>query len=245
MIAIKPTVTLGELVARRPALGSLFERLGLDYCCAGEETLSEACERHDLDPQTLARTIRALDQSDAVSAREDVDWRSTSIDQLCEHIVAVHHDRLRRELPQIGELLDSMMRVHAPAHPELRVLPPAFAPLCDRLRTHIEVQERMLFPALRALDDASLGAGGPERIRVTDARLAAHERDDHELGELLARIRDLTDDYSTEQALCRTHQRLLDSLRALERDTQQHIHEESNILFPRVRATVSASCRRM
>jgi iron-sulfur cluster repair protein YtfE (RIC family) len=36
--------------------------------------------------------------------------------------------------------------------------------------------------------------------------------------------------------LCGTHRALLDALRSLEQDLHQHIHEENNVLLPRVRA---------
>ena len=39
-----------------------------------------------------------------------------------------------------------------------------------------------------------------------------------------------------DRALCGTHRALLESLRELELDLHQHVHEENNILFPRVRA---------
>jgi regulator of cell morphogenesis and NO signaling len=41
--------------------------------------------------------------------------------------------------------------------------------------------------------------------------------------------------YRTEDALCTTHRVLLESLAELERDLHRHIHEENNVLFPRLR----------
>ncbi|MGH2886548.1 MAG: DUF542 domain-containing protein, partial [Solirubrobacteraceae bacterium] len=40
---IDPHATLGDLVAERPARAPLFERLRLEYCCNGRQTLTEAC----------------------------------------------------------------------------------------------------------------------------------------------------------------------------------------------------------
>ncbi|MEO8967544.1 MAG: hypothetical protein ABI355_08030 [Solirubrobacteraceae bacterium] len=41
--------------------------------------------------------------------------------------------------------------------------------------------------------------------------------------------------YERERALCGTHRSLVDALTAFELDLHQHIHEENNILIPRVR----------
>ena len=61
MAEIDPAATLGALVAESPARAELFERLRLDYCCGGSQTLAEAAERRGLDPGTVAEMIAALD----------------------------------------------------------------------------------------------------------------------------------------------------------------------------------------
>jgi hypothetical protein len=48
-------------------------------------------------------------------------------------------------------------------------------------------------------------------------------------------LRDLSGDYDAEHALCATHRALLEALAAFELDLHQHIHEENNVLLPRVR----------
>ena len=113
--------SLGALVAERPARIRLFEQLGLDYCCGGSRSLSEACERRGLDAGTVQVLIEATDRDDraAVDAAEERDWRQAGVGSLCEHIVSVHHERLRAELPRIAELLATVVRVHGGERPEL------------------------------------------------------------------------------------------------------------------------------
>lgn len=237
MPGIDPTATLGDLVARRPARASLFEQLGLDFCCGGARTLVEACEQRGLDPHTVGQVIQALDHrpDDRVAGSEDRDWRYVSVGDLCDHVVTIHHERLRRELPQIEELLDSVMRVHGPVHRELHDLPRVFSALSDALDSHLDATERRLFPACRAVEAAEGAAG------IGEALLAAHADDQRRVGGALAALRELTNDYDSDRAVCRTHSRLLEALRRLELDTHQHIHEEANILFPRVSAMVTAA----
>ena len=55
-------------------------------------------------------------------------------------------------------------------------------------------------------------------------------------GELLERLRELTDGFDASHGLCNTHRAAIDGLGELERDPHEHIHEENNILFPRVLA---------
>lgn len=238
MTAIDLAASLGELVAQRPVRAPLFERLRFDYCCGGAQTLAAACEAQALDPDTVGRLIEAFDDAgeDLRPGVENRDWRRASLSELCEHIVDVHHDGLRRVLPQIAELLDSVIRVHGPVHRQLHDLAPVFAGLHNELEPHLELEERLLFPACRALDANPTNPGS-----IDEALLVAHERDHRHTGEVLSMLRTMTDDYNVDHALCRTHRRLLEALRALQSDLHQHIYEENSILFPRVRAALTVA----
>lgn len=79
--------------------------------------------------------------------------------------------------------------------------------------------------------------------QLDEALLAAHEEDHHEVGAALKEMRGLCDDYRPERALCGTHRVLLHSLHELELDTHQHVHEENNVLFPRVRELLDEAAR--
>jgi regulator of cell morphogenesis and NO signaling len=226
------SATVGELVARHPARAELFERLRFDFCCGGAKTLAEACDERGLDHDTIRQLIAATDAvADPLVGVESRDWWQASLSELCDHIVEVHHDALRRNLPQIQELLDSVMRVHGSVHLELRELPAAFAGLRSELEPHIELEERTLFPACRALEESDHSAS------IDKTAADAFEDDHREVGRKLARLRELTGEYDTTAgALCRTHRRLIEALRSLELDVHQHVHEENNIMSPRVRS---------
>jgi iron-sulfur cluster repair di-iron protein len=155
-----------------------------------------------------------------------------SLGELCDHIAAVHHERLRRELPRIAELLDSVMRVHGPVHLWLRDLPPVFRGLRAELESQLELEERTLFPACRAPDASGAGV-------LVDEVLLAHEEHHRRVGEALVALRGLTDDYDVARALCRTHRRLLEGLGELEHDLHEHLDEE-RVLFGRVREVLDA-----
>ena len=226
---IDSSVSLGLLVAEQPARAEVFERLRLDYCCGGGQTLAQACERRGLDAETVCRMLEALEDPQLDRWRlECGDWRRVSLGELCDHIVAAHHDMLRAELPRIDDLLATVVRVHAKRHPELHDLQRLFGTMRHELESHIETEEGVLFPACRAAEDG--------RAAVDEGLLALHEQEHTETGDTLAALRELAHDYDTAGALCGTHRRLLEALRRLELDLHQHIHEENNVLFTRARA---------
>lgn len=233
MTDIAPTIPLGELVLARPESVSLLERLQLDYCCGGGSTLEAACSQRDLDAHTVIAMIEAL----GTDAKLDVDPHDiggASIGELCDHIVTAHHDKTRRELPRIAELLGTVVRVHGGRRPELADLQRIFSGMRAELEQHFALEEELLFPACHAIEAGETPAG------INEAVLAMCEHTHELTGEALAALRELCGGYDSAPALCGTHRALLEALHRLELDLHQHVHEENNVLFPRVRERAAA-----
>jgi regulator of cell morphogenesis and NO signaling len=229
--AIENSTSLAELVSERPERIELFERLHLDYCCGGSQTLAEACAARGLDARTVAQLLAALEQDQQLGGpTEGRDWSQVSIGELCDHIVSVHHDGLRGELPRIAELLATVVRVHGEGRPELELTERAFTALRNELEPHLIEEEQRLFPACRALEREGSHAAGFELAEVD-----RHQAEHAEVGSRLAALRELSGGYDREQGLCSTHRALLAALAGFEADLHRHVHEENNILFPRVR----------
>jgi len=230
---IEPTEKLGDLVTKDPGRARPFELLKLDYCCGGQRTLAEACAQRGLDTATVIAMLVGLQEGSSAPRAEAHDVARATIAGLCDHIVEAHHERLRRDLPRITELLAKVARAHGKGHRELYDLQRLFAGMRSNLEEHLATEEETLFPACRALEESG---HGPE----LDEALLAHEGEHDEVGAALTALRELAGDYRLEDALCGTHRVLLHSLHDLELDTHQHVHEENNVLFPRVRERLAA-----
>jgi regulator of cell morphogenesis and NO signaling len=92
-------------------------------------------------------------------------------------------------------------------------------------------EEQILFPAIRRLEQAGSPISFPFGTVANPIRMMEHEHDN--AGNALLRIRRATSDYQVPHDACNTYRAMLDSLRRLELDLHQHIHKESNILFPK------------
>ncbi|HET8673015.1 MAG TPA: DUF542 domain-containing protein [Thermoleophilaceae bacterium] len=235
MDRIDPSTSLGELVVERPSAAPLLERLQLDYCCGGGRTLEEASAQRGLDAPTVIALIESFDEDASGRGPEPHDLRRASIGELCDHIVAAHHAETRRALPRIGELAATVVRVHGGGHPEFSDMARIFSGLRADLEEHMELEEERLFPACRA----AAGDGEPPAL---DDELLGMLEDQHELtGEALSALRELCGGYEPSGVLCSTHRVLLEALHQLELDTHQHVHEENNVLFPRVRELLTST----
>ena len=157
-----------------------------------------------------------------------------SVATILRDVVGTHHTFLGAELDRLGDLCQQVTLLHGDAHPWLRTLKATFEELADGLRTHLLKEEVMLFPAIRHLE-----AG-----RVADAPFGSHlqapvellGREHEAIGKALVRLHDLSTGLAAPGDTCPSCQALLSGLVELERDLQQHIRKENDILFPRALA---------
>lgn len=226
---------IGEIVAAVPDAARILDALRVDFCCGGKNSLADACEQQGLDPGTVLAMIAAADRMPAAAGGEH-DLSRSSIEEICDHIVTRHHEPGRAELARIAELAEKVDRVHGKTRPQLIDVHERFDAMRGALESHMEVEEARLFPACR-------GEGPEIPAAKLDELLAMHESEHSDVGAELAAIRELADDYDEAKALCNTHRVLMHSLRDFEAETHQHVHEENNVLFPRVRAELAAGER--
>lgn len=227
MTVIDPSTPLGTIVTEHPGLARRLEGLGLDYCCGGRRSLGDACADRGLDAADVAAVL-----ADAVEPAPPAEWATMAPEQLVDHIEATHHAYLHAELPRLEALMAKVDGAHGARHPELSFVRATFEELVADLDPHLAKEERILFPAVRAqADPAAVVAGGmtdlggPVRVMLVE-----HDR----AGELLARLRSLTDGYTTPADGCASYRALYEGLAELEADTHLHVHKENNVLFPAV-----------
>ena len=149
----------------RPSRARVFERLGLDYCCGGKRSLADACRRRGLDADAVLASLDA----EAAPASGEPDLRDAPLGEVCDHIVEVHHARLREELPRLSGLLAKVVRAHGADHPEFAVQRDVFEELRSELEEHLEEEENVLFPVCAELD-AEGATGWPEGPRALRLR---------------------------------------------------------------------------
>ncbi len=137
---------VGEIAATSMAAIRVFEDFGIDYCCGGEQSIKEACCSEGVDPESLLEAVRETMVS-ATSGTQD--WKTGSLAALIDHIVSVHHEYLKLELPRIQKRLDLVLAARRERDAAtLAPLPEIFFLMKDELELHVHKEERMLFPAI-------------------------------------------------------------------------------------------------
>lgn len=222
---ITPSWTLNEVISAKPSLAARMEGIGLDYCCHGSETLAFACEAAGLDPAEVAAKLNA----DAVPG-DNAPWMTMSLSELADHVVTVHHQYLWQELPRLGMLMAKVHTVHGENHPELTETRRVFEAIRAELEPHLAKEERILFPAIKALDAASAAPAFP--FGSVDNPISAMVSEHEGAGELLEQLRELTNAYTAPADGCASYQALFAGLQQMALDTHLHIHKENHRLFP-------------
>jgi regulator of cell morphogenesis and NO signaling len=227
---IEDTKTVRELVTANPAAARVFEKFGIDYCCGGNKSLTEAC---------LAAKVRAEDVAAALEKPEprpdERDWQRAALGELADYIVRKHHAFTREEIQRLEPLIAKVVSVHGQNHQELQQIQSLFRGLAQEMTMHMMKEEHMLFPYIKDLEEAvnrHLRPSPPMFGTVQNpVRMMMAEHDSS--GQVLHKMREITNGYAAPSDACVSYQTLYRALHAFETDLHQHIHLENNILFPR------------
>jgi len=228
-MAIPATKTVRELAVEVPNATRVFEKLGIDYCCGGDQPLEEACANANL---AIADVVRALEQSAGTSAGAATrDWNAAPLGDLVDHIVEKHHTYVKAELPRLQALIAKVVGVHGKNHPELEQVQAAFSELADELGGHLMKEEQILFPYVKQMAG---GRGcGPSCFGTVKNPIYVMMLEHDNAGERLREMRQATSNYALPPDACVSYSTLFAALVEFEQDLHQHIHLENNILFPR------------
>jgi len=211
-----PETPLAELAVQIPAATKVFHRHGLDFCCKGWRSLAAACQSKGLDPLALIKEIN----DESPESSDGTDWSKRTLEELVEHIVSRYHDPLREELPRFVAMAHKVERVHGDKATCPRGLGAHLETVYTEVMAHLEKEERILFPMIRA------GQPAPMPVQVM-----VKEHDDHAVN--LRRTRELTNDFDPPAEACTTWRALYMGLNVLEQELMEHIHLENYVLFPR------------
>ncbi|GHB21586.1 iron-sulfur cluster repair di-iron protein [Shewanella indica] len=223
---------VGELVAEDFRNAHVFSRFGIDFCCGGGRSLASACERAGAEPTEVLHTLSQL----AAEGKPDDALAKLPLGELIEHIEATHHKYIRDTAPLLLEYAQKMVRAHGEHYEEIKPLAGWIRALMDDLLPHLQKEEQILFPAIRALSqgqefNACFGhIGNPIR---------AMEYEHDEAGQILAKLQQLTNHYQAPEHACTTWRVCYATLAEFEADLHRHIHLENNLLFPKALALVN------
>lgn len=223
------STTLADIVKEDFRAASVLSRYKLDFCCKGGRPLSEACERKGIAPQEVLRQLEIVGASLDTSGHNYTEW---SVETLIHYIVDQHHRYVRTMAPAIAQHITKVARVHGERHPETLQIAHLFDKMKSDFEEHMEKEEKVLFPYIRAL--AHNGVPPTSYPFASVAMPVRNMMTEHEIaGDDMETIRLLTHDFTPPADACTTYRIAYQELEDFERDLHKHVHLENNILFPK------------
>ncbi|HEU4888445.1 MAG TPA: iron-sulfur cluster repair di-iron protein [Thermoanaerobaculia bacterium] len=219
--------TVGDLAVEMPLSIRVFEAWKIDYCCGGRTPLPDAVATAG---RTIDEFIAALEAQAMVPDNAARDWVFETLTTMAGDIVSTYHAYTREELQTLEPLAQKVLGVHGDRRPELKDVLALLYALRDDMLPHMLKEEQILFPYVTQMEEGN--APTPFFATVKNPvrkMMAEHDR----VGELLASLRSVTEEYTPPESACFSYRELYRRLSDFEQRTHEHIHIENNLYFPR------------
>jgi regulator of cell morphogenesis and NO signaling len=231
--------TIGEIVAQNFRAAQVFESFGLDFCCGGKKTISDACSIKGLNPESVIKEIYSIPEN---GFKKVPDYNTWGTDFLIDYIINTHHVYVMNALPNIFAHSQKVAAVHGEHHPEVVTIAEHFEKIKDELETHMQKEEKMLFPYIKNLNNIKQNKTDLPfpPFGTVDNPIKVMEMEHESAGTTMSKINELSKGYQPPEDACTTFKVLYQELREFEDDLHVHIHLENNILFPKAIAIEKA-----
>ncbi len=223
--------TIANIVSENIRTADVFKKYGIDFCCGGGITLNKACEKHSLNRDELINEIHAAGKAPG----RDHDYKSWSPGFLSEYIQYTHHTYVREALSLLDQYMVKVVKVHGSHHTALYEIDDLYTAIAGELKQHMMKEEQILFPYIKQMERAiEEGAMIPmAHFGKINNPIQVMNQEHEKAGNLMASIKDLSNNYTPPEWACNTFKALFAKLEEFEQDLHLHVHLENNILFPK------------
>lgn len=222
---------VGAFVAEDYRTAAVFTKYGIDFCCRGNRSLEEVCEKNGIETNELVSSLESITKS---QNNQSIDYKSWPLDLLVDYIEKKHHRYVEEKIPIIKQFLNKLCKVHGERHPELFEINNLFTASAGELAQHMKKEELVLFPFVKKLVKAELSQTAIESPGFGTVKnpIAMMMQEHDNEGERFRKIANLSSNYTPPADACNTYKVTFAMLKEFEEDLHLHIHLENNILFP-------------
>ena len=225
------TRTVAEIVAENYKTADVFKKYGIDFCCGGQVSVSETCNKKDIDFSSIERELSDI----SLVATTSNNFNGWDLDFLIDYIVDVHHTYVSENILYIRQYADKVAKVHGNFYKEVVEIKELFDKVAEELMLHMHKEENILFPFIKVLVKAQ---NEKQRLQsfpfeTIQNPICMMEMEHESVGNTFKKIAKLSNNYTPPPEACNTFNVLYSKLQEFEEDLHKHIHLENNILFPK------------
>lgn len=221
--------TLASIVTKNHSTVPVLEKYHLDFCCKGKRTLADACNEKGLAVEKVADELEKSTEAQS----NKMPFTQMNAEQLISYILIHHHFYVKQSMPTILGHLHKVATKHGERFPYMIEVFSLFKEITEEMTAHMQKEEIILFPRIKeveALNNISHGRKLTEGF--ISAPIHVMELEHEHAGDLLYKIRELTNTYAPPVDACTTFKVSLAELKEFEEDLHNHVHLENNLLFP-------------
>jgi regulator of cell morphogenesis and NO signaling len=230
---VPSTQSIREIVKTHPSAINVFERFDIDLCSRADSSLEQACAELQLSvDQVLEKLAKAQSEEPGAVAPDPAGLPLT---QLIQHIVRIHHQKIRQELPRLAEMARKVSAKRSDRAPEIDQVVVFLEEFHTDLLAHIQKEEQVLFPFIAQMDQELIVnyPAGHACFRSVSFPIFMMEQEHEFSSHIMEKLREITADFEPPEWACITHSALFAGIRDFESDLKQHVHLENDVLFPR------------
>ncbi len=214
--------TIADLVSEDFRRGIVFKQFGIDFCCGGGKTVADVCAAKGIAPETLHQALASAQAASGRSVPSQAGSWSPAF--LSDYIVNEHHTWVRERIPVLKAFTRRVAAVHGHHYTELAEIRDVFSGLAEELEAHMDDEEQRVFPLVTSGDS----------VENLSELISGLESEHEAAGSAMARLRELTHDFTPPEGACNTFRAAYAGLEEFEEDLHAHVHLENNVLFKRV-----------
>ena len=227
-------MTVSEIVMNDYRTAEVFKKYGINYCCAGDMPLQQACNAQDINMDLLEKDLEKA--SHVINLPPTIRFDEWSVEFMVDYILNIHHSYIKQTVPELNRTLRSFVSTHKDKYPYIFFVEEAFNDLGTELIEHLEHEEESIFPYLKLVSTTHKRREiyGSLFVRTLSKPLSLIIESEHKrIAILLQQLRKTTNNYTFAGDVCPIHQVLYNKLKEFDADVTQHKGLEDNILFPK------------
>ncbi len=225
-MCIKKEQSVSGILARDLSKATVLNRFGINYWTKAKRTLAEACAEDGADTDELIDALSSVEKSLGYE-RNVYMW---SLRFLIDFILNIHHKFVDDKAPLIIQLAGKCAGNYADIYPEIKEIAEKSVLLAEDLQMHIRKEERILFPAILALEKQP-GMTLPFGSIENPVNVMRYEHD--QAGRWMEELTERTSNFQLPDGAGNTLAVFYNELKVFLDDLKMHMYLENNILFER------------
>lgn len=228
---IAEELKVGDVVSANINSAHVFKKYGIDFCCGGGISIQKACEKKNVDMESLLQDLKNLDEKVMPSQN----FKNWELDFLIDYIMNTHHVYVKESLEMLDAYSSKVARVHGEGHPPVVEIYEWFLAVAEELTAHMQKEELILFPYIKNLVAANRAGSSINQPHFGTVQnpITMMENEHEKAGDILKEIAKISNNYNPPDWACNTFKALYAKLDEFEQDLHLHVHLENNILFPK------------